>query len=257
MFGNLTRYTSWIIALLTATALLSLIAFTDVRQRQKRCQGILVHIDGAVKDHFLTKRDVTGYITNEGADPILGAFFSEINFLQLEARLRQHGLVQNCDVARDLDGNLLVRVEEPNPVARLIEPSAGLQSISGLYVSEKGRFFPISMNYSARVPLLSGSFFKKRSSLTDSTSQPLLELLKTLRQDAFWRAMITDVNADSLSHVTLTSAAENLQIEFGKPTDLEPKLTKLKLFYKYVLPLKRPEPYKRVNVQYRSQLVCE
>jgi cell division protein FtsQ len=257
MFGNLTRYTSWLIALATGTALLGLIAFTDVQQGNKRCRGIVVRIDGAAEGHFLTKRDVTGYITNEGTDPLLGAFFSEMNFVQLEARLRQHGLVQDCEVARDLDGNLLVRVEEPTPVARLIKNSTELQAISGLYVSENGRFFPISMNYSARVPLLTGSYFNKRVSLTDTNSRPLLALLKTLRQNAFWRAMITDVNADSLNNITLASAADNLQIELGEPTDIELKFTKLKLFYKYVLPLKRLGHYRRVSVQYRNQLVCE
>ena len=257
MFGNKARYISWLIALATGTVLLTLIAFTDVRQGQKRCRSIVVRIDGAEGGHFLTSRDVTGYITNEGADPIMGAPFSEINFLQLEARLRQHGLVQSCDVARDLDGNLLVRIEEPIPVARLIESSAGLQTISGVYVSEKGRFFPISMNYSARVPLLAGDYLKRRVSLTDSASKPLLVLLRTIRQSAFWRAMITDINADGLSNVTLTSAADDLQIELGKPTDLESKFTKLKLFYKHVLPLKRSKPYNRVSVQYKNQLVCE
>ncbi len=257
MFGTLNRYTPWLIALATGTTLLALIAFTDVQQGNKRCRGIVVRIDGAAEGHFLTKRDVTGYITNEGTEPLLGAFFSEINFVQLEVRLRQHGLVQDCEVARDLDGNLLVRVEEPTAVARLIENTAELTHISGLYVSESGRFFPISMNYSARVPLLTGSYFNKRVSLADSDGRPLLVLLKTLRQDAFWRAMITDVTADSLNNVTLTSAAYNLRIEIGKPTELESKFTKLKLFYTCVLPLKRPKPYHRVSVRYRNQLVCE
>ena len=257
MFGNKIRYFSWLITLATGTVLLTLIAFTDIRQGQKRCRSIVVRIDGAEEGHFLTSRDVTGYITNEGTDPIMGAFFSEINFLQLEARLQQHGLVQSCDVARDLDGNLLVRIEEPVPVARLIERSSELQHISGVYVSDRGRFFPISMNYSARVPLLTGTYLTKRVSLADSASKPLLGLLRTIRQNTFWRAMITDINVDSLSSVTLTSAADNLQIELGKPTDLESKFTKLKLFYKYVLPLKHPEPYNRVSVQYQNQLVCE
>lgn len=257
MFGNLTRYISWLMALATGTALLALIAFTDVQQAHKRCRGITVRIDGAEEGHFLTKRDVTGYITNEGTDPLLGAFFSEMNFVQLEARLRQHGLVQDCEVARDLDGNLLVRVEEPTPVARLIKKSTELQPISGLYVSKNGHFFPVSMNYSARVPLLTGSYFNTRVSLADSNSRPLLTLLTKLHQDPFWRAMITDVTADSLNNIVLTSAADNLRIELGKPMDIESKFTKLKLFYKYVLPLKRSEPYSRISVQYRNQLVCE
>jgi cell division protein FtsQ len=257
MFGKLTRYAPLLIALATSIGLLGLIAFTDVRQGHKRCQGIVVQIDGAEAGRFLTKRDVTGYLTNEGTDPILGAFFSELNFVKLEERLRQHGLVQSCDVSRDLDGNLLVGVEEPIPVARLVDNTLDIRHISGLYVSEKGRFFPISMNYSARVPLLTGSYFKKRTSLTDTANKPLIVLLTTIQTDAFWRAMITDVEADSLGNVTLTSAAENLRVEIGKPTDLEPKFTKLKLFYKHVLPLKRAEPYHRVNVQYRNQLVCE
>ncbi|MCK8491500.1 cell division protein FtsQ/DivIB [Spirosoma sp. RP8] len=237
--------------------LLSLIAFTEIKHRQKRVQAVVIHIDQIDGHSFLTRKDVTGYLTNEGADPVIGKVYKELNFHQLEERLRRHGLVNSCQISRDLTGDLLVTVEQPRPLARLIASGDGVQTVAGQYVSEEGRFFPISMNYSARVPVLTGDYFVKNRSLASERNRPLLELLKRIRDDPFWRAQITEVSVDGQGEVRMWPQMGNHQIELGTPTDLEAKFKKLKLFYTDVLPAKGWDRYSRVNVQYRNQIVCE
>jgi cell division protein FtsQ len=152
---------------------------------------------------------------------------------------------------------LIVSIEEPLPLARLLTYDGSAGAIEGSYISEEGRFFPVSMNYTARVPLIKGAYFSQRNSLTDSLSRPVLDLLTTLNKDPFWRAQIIEIAIDERRNVIMWPQYGNHQIELGLPTDIEPKLKKLKLFYKHVLTLKDAEHYKRVNVQYRNQIVCE
>lgn len=257
MFSTFKSARKWLFAVGGLLGLFSLIAFTEIRQGQKHVQGIVVRLDQVDGHRFLTRRDVSGYLTKEGADPVVGRAYSEMDLHRLEARLRQHGLVQDCDVSRDLSGNLLVTIEQPRPVARLLASGDGVRSVSGQYVSERGRFFPISMNYSARVPVLTGRYFAVNRSLASERNLPLLTLLKQIHDDPFWRAQIAELSVDEQGDVTMWPQMGNHQIEFGPPVDLEAKFKKLKLFYTDVLPAKGWDRYSRVSVQYRNQIVCE
>lgn len=244
-------------ALGAGCSLIALIAFTEARQSQKRCQEVVVHLDKVDGHQFLSKRDVTGYLTNEGSNPVVGETFDKIDFRELEQRLRQHGLVKNCQVSRDLMGSLVVNIEQPRPLARLVSLGSDLRFVGGQYVSEEGRFFPISMNHTVRVPLLSGRYFANHATLTDSSSRGIVELLTLIRKDAFWQAQITEIDVSERGAVTMWPAYGKHRIELGAPINLELKFKKLKLFYKSVLSVKGWSKYSRVNVQYRNQIVCE
>jgi cell division protein FtsQ len=257
MFSTFNHKRKWLWTLGAGLVLVALIAFTEAKQGQKRCQQVVVKLDKVDGHQFLTRRDVTGYITNEGNDPVVGELFDQIDFRQLEQRLKRHGLVKSCQVSRDLMGNLIVSVQQPQPVARLLSTNNSLRFLQGQYVSEEGRFFPISMNHTVRVPLLSGGYFTKHQSLTDSSSRGLVELLTTIRKDAFWQALITDIEVNEQGAVVMWPAYGKHQIEMGLPINLELKFKKLKLFYKSVLPSQGWDRYSRVNVQYRNQIVCE
>lgn len=233
--------------------LLGLLAFTEVRHNQKRCQSIVVRIDDLDGHRFLTRRDVKRYLTNDGADPLVGDLFNDIDLRKLEKRLLGYGLIRSCQISADLHGNLIVDVEQPRPVARLVASQEGLHPVAGRYISEEGRFFALSMNYSARVPLITGDYFAGKSAV----SGPLLDLLRFVHTDAFWRAQIAELEVAGTGEVTLWPQVGEHRIEIGEPTDLETKFKKLKLFYKRVLPREGWQKYKRVSVQYRNQIVCE
>lgn len=234
----------------------SLIAFTEIRHGQKTVQSVIIRLDQIDGHSFLTRRDVMGYLTNEGADPILGKNYADVDFQQLEVRLKQHGLVKKCQVSRDLSGNLLVGIEQPRPLARLVQSGEAVRTVSGQYISEEGRFFPISMNYSARVPILTGDYFVQNRSLASDRNRPLLTLLQYVQDDPFWRAQIAEIAVNERGEVIMWPQVGKHQIELGVPTDLDAKFKKLKLAYTNVLPAKG-WTYKRINVQYRNQIVCE
>ena len=113
------------------------------------------------------------------------------------------------------------------------------------------------MNYSARVPILTGDYFAVNRSLASARNQPLLKLLNHIQDDPFWRAQITELSVDEQGDVTMWPQLGNHLIDFGPPVELEAKFKKLKLFYTDVLPAKGWDRYSRVSVQYRNQIVCE
>ena len=257
MFSTFKSSKKWLLTVGGLLSLFGLIAFTEVRHGQKHVRAVIIRLDEVDGHRFLTRRDVMGYLTNEGADPVVGRNYAEIDLRRLETRLKQHGLVKNCQVSRDLTGNLLVVIEQPHPLARLMTSGDGIRSVSGQYVSEEGKLFPISMNYSARVVLLTGKYFAKNRSLASERNRPLLDLLKRIHNDPFWRAQLTELSVDEQGDVTMWPQVGNHQIDFGAPTELDAKFKKMKLIYTNVLPAKGWDCYSRVSVQYRNQIVCE
>ncbi|AUD04631.1 cell division protein FtsQ/DivIB [Spirosoma pollinicola] len=257
MFSTFKSSKKWLLTMGGIFSLLGLIAFTEIRHGQKHVREVIIRLDQVDGHRFLTRRDVMGYLTNEGADPVIGEDFEEIDLRKLEKRLQKHGLVKKCQVFRDLTGSLLVVIEQPRPLARLMPPGDGIRNVSGQYVSEEGRFFPVSMNYSARVPILTGNYFATNRSLTNNRNRLLLDLLKRIHDDPFWRAQITELSVDERGEITMWPEMGNHKIEFGLPTELDEKFKKLKLVYTDVLPAKGWDHYSRVNVQYRNQIVCE
>ena len=257
MFSTFKSSQKWLFVLGGLLSLFGLIAFTEIRHGQKQVQAVTMQIDEVDGHRFLTRKDVMGYLTNEGADPIIGKDYAEVDMRQLEHRLKQHGLVRNCQISRDLTGTLLVVIEQPRPVARLVVSGDGLRSVSGQYVNEEGRFFPISMNYSARVPVLSGAYFAQNRSLANTRNQPLLDLLKRIHNDPFWRAQLAELSVNEAGEVTMWPQVGNHRIDFGMPVDLDAKFRKLKLVYTNVLPAKGWDKYSLISVQYKNQIVCE
>ncbi|WP_229311176.1 cell division protein FtsQ/DivIB [Larkinella soli] len=239
-------------------ALVGLIAFTEHRQSRRHCEGIEIQLDEVDGHRFLNRNDVLRTLTNDGADPLVGDSYADMDLKRLERRLRQNGLVKSCQVFRDLRGELIVDIQQQRPLARLVADGDEEKSaFAGYYLNEEGRWFPLSMNYTARVVLLSGPYFSERKSLASAQNRPLIDLLRTIASDPFWKAQVAQVVVDRNREVTLIPQVGDCLIEIGQPVDLEPKFEKIKLFYKHILPLKGWERYRRVSVQYRNQIVCE
>lgn len=257
MFSTFNSSKKWLLAIGGVLSLVGIIAFTEIRHGQKHVRSVIIKLDQVDGHRFLLRRDVMGYLTNEGADPIVGKDYADVDFRQLEKRLLGHGLIKSCQISRDLNGDLLVVIEQPRPIARFMGSGNGAKPVTGQYISEEGRFFPISMNYSARVPIVTGDYFAQNRSLTNERNKPLLELLTFIRNDPFWRAQIAEVTVNQQGDVTMWPQLGNHRIEFGEPTDLDVKFKKLKLVYTNVFPAKGWDRYNRVNVQYRNQIVCE
>jgi cell division protein FtsQ len=260
MFSTFNNRKKWLWRIGGLLTLFGLVAFTENRLAHLHCEQIIVRIAGATEQRFLTRRDVSGFLTNNGADPIVGAPYNEVDLSVLERRLRQYSLVQQAHVSHDLAGNLLVDVVQPEPLARLVnrsENSTEAVRVGGQYISTEGRFFPLSMNYTARVPLISGEWFDRHRTLADKAGQPLLTLLRYIHESALWRAQITELSVDAEGEVTIWPQVGNYTIEFGQPDDVDVKFKKVKLFYTQIAPRQEWGRYRRVSVQYRNQLVCE
>jgi cell division protein FtsQ len=234
------------------------IGMAESRLGNQRCNNIIITVDGDSGMHFLDKTDIQMLLTENGGDPLLGSRLRDVHLSDLESRVRKNKLVKKCQVFRDLKGNVVVEVEQEKPLARWINTSANgeWRNTTGYYINEEGVFFPLSESYSARALLVSGPFFTNSRQLQSKKGEPLMELIRFLNTDKFWKAQIAEMYVDKDGEILLTTVLGDQRIELGMAEDFESKFSKLRIFYDKVLS-KDWSRYSKISVKFQDQIVCE
>ncbi|MFD2513450.1 cell division protein FtsQ/DivIB [Pontibacter locisalis] len=213
-----------------------------------------IKIDNEYNNYFIGDREVRDLLTREGERKLEGLPNRAIDLKNLEKRIEANKFVNDAEVYRGLDGNIHVKVKQNRPIARLI------RSDQDVYIDVEGHTLPLSDRYTARViPVTKSALIKSLDDefFQDSTGQDYLSLLQFIENDRFWKAQLAQMHIDGKGKITFLPQVGDHTIEFGKPVRVEAKFRKLMIFYKEVLPVMGWDKYKRVNVEYEDQIICE
>ncbi|SDL34214.1 cell division protein FtsQ [Catalinimonas alkaloidigena] len=233
------------------------IGFVEKKQHDRFCRDLHIRLDHNFEHYFINDEDIKDMLAGHAPGGRLTNLFQErshaINLRSLEQTLDANPFVQRAEVSRNLDGGLRVDIEQINPIARVLWPNG-----EDLYVSQEGKLIPMSPHYTARVLLVEGPPKWPSVSLTQQPyTASLLQLLQYIYNDAFWRAQIAQVRVLPDGEVQLYPQVGRQTIELGAPEQLESKFKRLQIFYKKILPAKGWNTYRRINVKYENQIICE
>ncbi|MCE7994409.1 MAG: cell division protein FtsQ [Roseivirga sp.] len=221
-----------------------------------RIEDISVEIENRAANFFIDEEDVMTLVMANERDSILGDRFGRVDLKEIEDRIESHSFVRDAEVFRDLKGHLVIRAYQSKPVARLIASNG-----NHAYISEKGKILPVSTKYTSRVVVLTGTYLNKLTNLTSIEEDPyagqLFELIDYINNDKFWSMQIGEVNVDRRGDVVMHPQVGRQRLEFGQAENIEKKFNKLKIFFKQIMPTKGWNAYKRVNVAYGDQIICE
>jgi cell division protein FtsQ len=116
------------------------------------------------------------------------------------------------------------------------------------YLDLQGVEVPLSNNYSARVPLITGV----------EKDKDFIEIMKLLRKiigDELLKKEVIGIHMDRSDELLLTVRSGNYKIAFGKLREINQKLKKLKGFYSKALSDSTIYKYKTINIKYHNQVV--
>jgi len=231
------------------------IGLVEKEYSERICLSINVDIDNQFENYFINESDIIDLITNGGERRIVGESFDDLNLKAIETELLNTKFIQDAEVFKDLEGNLMISINQSRPIARMIS-----SKMSDRYISNNGKILPLSKRYTARVVLIDGTFADNPTLYdlyeTESGKQ-LMDLLKFIEEDEFWKAQIAQMNIDKKGNVKIYTQVSKQVVEFGKPVEIQEKFMKLKIFYKEILPAKGWNSYNRVSVKFKDQIVCE
>lgn len=239
--------------LFSSMLLIGAIVFAESKHVDRTCQGIEIKIDKGAQN-LIQKEALLALLNTNTSKPILSAPLQSLDIRGIENTMKTHSFVREGIAYKNWRGILKIIILSRRPIARVFYPSQKSQ-----YIDEGGTFLPLSDQHTARVLLTEVAKWtegsKNLQAHTDGTA--LLALLSYINQDPFWRAQIAYLQVNKEGKITMTTQVSKQRIEFGRPEDIEKKFAKLKLFYKQIVPYKGWNTYKRVNLEFEDQIVCE
>ena len=242
------RHYIWL-TIICGVIFITLIGFSS--RKEIALNSLTIEVAEHDGNMFITESEVTELMRGEENSLSLPA--SKWDMSEMERRVEANPFVLDAQVYRDVKGNVLVKVEQRKPIARIYSTQD-----RDRYVDELGNLLPTTGSYTARVPLieLKGLNWEKNLNETEYGSN-LHQMLLHIESDPFWRAQIAHLFVKKNGEIDIIPQVTKQKIIFGSPEDYEAKLSKLMLFYKRILPVKGWNTYTTVNLKYKDQIICE
>ena len=250
--NDMVKRLMWVaVAFMVMALVISMVA----RKESKKVAGVNIEIAALKDGHFLiTEEDVDLAIERSFGFPLDSMPIGVVDVERLEKVLNEEPFVKKVDVFVGSDNIVNIVLDQREPVVRIIDHN-GLN----YYLDEEGAKMPPSKNFTTRILVATGNIPPYQADYQkDKTGvlNELYEFAKILKADEFLRPMIEQVYVNNKGEFTLAPKLGKQKIFFGRYTKVADRLSRLKVFYKEVMPYKGWAKYKSIDLRYDGQVVC-
>jgi len=165
-----------------------------------------------------------------------------IDLNELESALNSNPMIKNAEVYMSINGKLTATVEQKTPIARV-------HTNASYYIDDDGLYMPLSKNYSARVPLVTGTVYKNKL-------ENIYKIAKIVNNDKFLKQYVIEIKQNNDKTISLRLRKYDFIVDLGDLKNVEKKISNFKAFYKKALKDKILDAYSRVNLRFDNQVIC-
>ena len=235
------QFLKYLFFLVLMVSLGFLYGFSSHRNQQKKIKTIVVEFEEDERI-FLSDSMVNKLLIQNSAT-VKNQAKSVINLYELENRVSKNSYVEKASVFLTIEGALKSIIKQRVPVARII------LNTTSYYIDKEGVKIPLSANFSARVPLITGL-------KSDENKEEIVGLMQIILADNFLQKEIVGIHKLANGEYQFSVRSGNYKIDFGKLTNIDVKFKKLKAFYNKTFLDKTIENYKTITLKYHNQVVC-
>ena len=227
--------------LLMFVLVIFLFSFTSKRNETRKLKKSVILFVGNTEP-FVKQETVNKLLieNNEGVSSIQKV---NLDLNQLEKNLNAQEMIEKSDVYVSIDGVLKAVVRQKTPIARIFDNEGSF------YIDYEGNRMPLSTNFTARVPLVSGGINK-------NNNEDLAQLLRIIHDDPFLKKNIIGIEIMPNGSLKMHNRNFDYQIDFGKLTDVEHKFKNYKAFFQKAVLDSSLYKYKKVDLRFAEQVVC-
>ena len=218
-----------------------LYSFTSMKNNQRKIMKVEVRfLDNTMP--FITSETVNKLLIekNNNAQTITK---ETLVLNKLENSVNKQALVEKAEVFVSVDGVLKAVVKQKTPLGRV---SAENRSF---YIDYQGDVMPLSANYTARVPLISGD-------VKGVKKEKLAQVLRTIYEDEFLQKNIIGVQVLPNGSLILENRNYDFGIDFGRMINIERKFNNYKAFFQKAVLDSTLKNYRMINLKFTQQVVC-
>ena len=198
-----------------------------------------IYIDNS-NNLFITKDSIKSAVTEIITTKNIRK--SSVHVKALEFELNKIELVRKSDVFIDVNGTMIIDIEQRKPIARFIDNKS--------YLDEDGLVMPKSKYYSARVPVIKGY------ANTQDQLDLIYKLTNYIKDDKFLSQSATEILIDSNSNFSIKLRDYRFKILIGQLNNLDLKIKNFKAFYINASANQILNKYSVINLQFDNQVVC-
>lgn len=253
----------WIIGL---SGLVASLAFASKKEKTIISENMSVTVSNTEDNSFIDEEDVKAFFKDR-KDSILNTQLKNINVTNLEKALNSHPVIENADVAVEINGDVTIDVTQRKPLVRVLNAFG-----ESYYIDDKSKLMPLNDNYTARVIIATGNItetyaqryqfsanqiarnelFSKVSMLDD-----IYNISNYIAKDSVLTSLIHQINVTNDYELELYPSIGNHKIIFGKAINIDEKFNRLKKFYTEGLNKTDGwNKYSTINIKYKNQVVC-
>lgn len=216
-----------------------LYAFADKRNKNRKVKELRIKFVDQ-QDPYLNELSVDKLlIQNQVGVANIGKEILALN--KAEAALDAHQLIEESDVYVSVNGQLNARIKQKTPIARV-------DASTPFYIDLTGNKMPLSRSYTAHVPIV--------YQVSEIEIPSVYKVAKKVWQDEFLKKHVTDISRISKNKYELGVRVLDFRIVVGAAENLEQKFNNFKAFYQKAIKDKSLGKYKKVNLEFKNQVVC-
>ena len=165
-----------------------------------------------------------------------------IDLNKLESALKSNPMIKQAEVFMSVNGELSAEIEQKRPIARV-------NTNSSYYIDDEGGFMPLSYNYTARVPFVTGNIEKNQL-------KTVFQFAKAVDEDDFLKKHIIEIRQNDDKTIDFKIRKNDFIVHLGTLKQLEKKINNFKAFYQKALKDKILGDYAVVNLKFDKQVIC-
>ncbi|WDO13270.1 cell division protein FtsQ [Flavobacterium sp. WW92] len=218
-----------------------LYSFTSKRNEQRKLKKSVVEFVNE-NSPFITQEAVNKLLIENNA-AATSIQKDELDLNKLEKTLNNHNMIEKCEVFVSVDGVLKAVVKQKTPVARVFEDNGSF------YIDYEGHKMPLSDNFTARVPIVSGG-------INGKNNENLNEVFRYIYDDEFLHKNIIGIQVLPNGSLKMMNRNFNYVIDFGRTINVDKKFKNYKAFFQKAIRDSLINKYKTVNLKFTQQVVC-
>jgi len=167
----------------------------------------------------------------------------KLDLNKLEKSINSNPMIEKSEVFVTIDGVLKAVVKQKTPIARVFNDEGSF------YIDYQGNIMPLSDEFTARVPIISGEIRKENKGDFD-------KLLRFVYKDDFLKKNIIGIQILPDGSLKMMNRNFDYEIEFGKIVNVKRKFSNYKAFFQKAVLDSSLQNYKKINLRFIQQVVC-
>jgi cell division protein FtsQ len=218
-----------------------LYSFTSMRnEKRKLTKSTVVFVDDS--SPFI-KQETVNKLLIENKTDAQSIQKDKLDLNQLEKSINSNPMIEKSEVFVSIDGVLKAVVKQKTPIARVFNDE------SSFYIDYQGNIMPLSDEFTARVPIISGD-------INNINKDDFNKLLRIICEDDFLKKNIIGIQITPVGSLKMQTRNFNYEILFGKSVNMERKFQNYKAFFQKAVVDSSLYHYRKINLTYTQQVVC-